>query len=69
MPDPEKVQHGASYGLVFPPIGVTNTVSPQGGDLRSERKIGAGTGFGVLWYARDRENASCPGKLTDLGGV
>ena len=24
---------------------------------------------GVLWYAKDRENATWPAKLKDLGGI
>ena len=43
---------------------------PTGGrPAVSERKIGAGTGFGVLWYARDRENAACPAQLKESGGI
>ena len=40
-------------------IGSNSRGCPQGGrSAVSERKIGAGTGFGVLWHARDREIAA-----------
>ena len=61
------MQQSKSYGLVFLPIGGEISDGPQGDPLRV--KIGPGSVFEVLEYAGVRENAACPGKLTDLGGI
>ena len=60
----------ASYGPVFPGIRPKIPVSPQGErSVVSETKIGPGADSGVPWYTGGRENAACPAKRKDLGGV
>ena len=45
-------------------------MEPLGTRTRKSNR-GTVTSFEVLWlwYTRDRENASCPAKLKDLGGI
>ena len=44
-------------------------ISPPGGAVVSETKIGPVVDSWVLWHAEGRETAFYPSKLTNLGGV